>query len=262
MVSLARSQVPSERPWLRSPEETALARDPEIVREMFDRVARRYDLANHLLSFGRDFSWRRRAAEVVAGWNPACVLDLATGSGDLALVIQGKSSTGEVVGLDFSTAMLALARRKGVRQLVAGDAAKLPLANQSFDVVTIAFGLRNIRDWGAALREMQRVLTFAGHLLVLDFSLPQHPIWRSLHRFYLHRIMPFASALITRERKAYQYLGASIENFPSGRVMCDLIESNGFRNAAAEPLTGGIVTIYTAQAADHPVHGVAKPAAP
>lgn len=199
---------------------------------------------------------------MVAGWNPACVLDLATGSGDLALVIQGKLSTGKVVGLDFSTAMLALARRKGVRQLVVGDAAKLPLANQSFDVVTIAFGLRNIRDWGAALREMQRVLTFAGHLLVLDFSLPQHPIWRSLHRFYLHRVMPFASGLITRERKAYQYLGASIENFPSGRAMCDLIESNGFRNAAAEPLTGGIVTIYTAQAADHPVHGVAKPAAP
>jgi demethylmenaquinone methyltransferase / 2-methoxy-6-polyprenyl-1,4-benzoquinol methylase len=157
-----------------------------------------------------------------------------------------------VVGLDFSTAMLALARRKGVRQLVAGDAAKLPLANQSFDVVTIAFGLRNIRDWSAALREMQRVLTSAGHLLVLDFSLPQHPIWRSLHRFYLHRIMPFASALITRERKAYQYLGASIENFPSGSAMCDLIETSGFRNAAAEELTGGIVTIYTAQAAAHP----------
>ena len=252
MAPLARSQVPSERPWLRSPEETAVARDPEIVREMFDRVARRYDLANHLLSFGCDFSWRRRAAEIVADWNPACLLDLATGTGDLALVIQRKLPTVEVVGLDFSSAMLALARRKGVHQLVTGDAAKLPLAHQSFDVVTIAFGLRNIRDWGAALREMQRVLTSAGHLLVLDFSLPQHPIWRSLHRFYLHRIMPFASELITRERKAYQYLGASIENFPSGPAMCDLIETSGFGNVAAQPLTGGIVTIYTATKAGHP----------
>lgn len=251
-MSLARSHVPSERPWLSSPEETALARDPEIVREMFDRVARRYDIANHLLSFGCDFSWRRRAAEIVAGWNPVCVLDLATGSGDLALVIQRKLSSVEVVGLDFSTAMLALARRKGVRQLVAADAAKLPLANQSFDVITIAFGLRNVRDWGAALREMQRVLTSAGHLLVLDFSLPQHPIWRTLHRLYLHRIMPLASALITGERKAYQYLGASIENFPNGPAMCELIESSGFGNAAAEPLTGGIVTIYTAEAAGLP----------
>lgn len=248
-MPLARSHVPSERPWLSSPEETALARDPETVREMFDRVARRYDLANHLLSLGCDFSWRRRAAEIVASWNPACVLDLATGSGDLALVIQRKLSTVQVVGLDFSNAMLALARRKGVRHLLAGDAVQLPLANQSFDVVTIAFGLRNIRDRGGALREMQRVLTSIGHLLVLDFSLPQHPIWRSLHRFYLHRIMPFASALITRERKAYQYLGASIENFPSGPAMCDLIEANGFKNAVAEPLTGGIVTIYTAEAA-------------
>src|SRR5205823_4484023 len=176
---LAQWQFPSERRWLSSPEETALARDPEIVREMFDRVTRRYDLANHLLSFGRDFSWRRRAAEIVAGWNPACVLDLATGSGDLALVIQRKLSTVQVVGLDF--------------------------------------------------------------------SLPQHPIWRFLHRCYLHRIMPFASALIADERKAYQYLGASIENFPSGAAMCDLIEANGFKNAVAEPLTGGIVTIYTAQ---------------
>ena len=248
-MALARSPVPSERRWLSSPEETALARDPEIVREMFDRVTRRYDLANHLLSFGRDFSWRRRAAEIVAGWNPACVLDLATGSGDLALVIQRKLSTVEVVGLDFSNAMLALARRKGVRHLVAGDAAQLPLANQSFDVVTIAFGLRNMRDWGEALGEMRRVLTSTGHLLILDFSLPRHPIWRLLHRFYLHRIMPFASALIADERKAYQYLGASIENFPSGAAMCDLIEANGFKNAVAEPLTGGIVTIYTAQSA-------------
>ena len=245
-MPLARSHVPSERPWLSSPEEIALARDPEIVREMFDRVARRYDLANHLLSFGCDFSWRRRAAEIVAGWNAACVLDLATGSGDLALMIQRKLSTVEVVGLDFSNAMLALARRKGVRHLVAGDAAQLPLANQSFDVVTIAFGLRNMRDWGEALGEMRRVLTSTGHLLILDFSLPRHPIWRLLHRFYLHRIMPFASVLITREKKAYQYLGASIENFPSGPAMCNLIEASGFKNAIAEPLSRGIVTIYTA----------------
>jgi len=231
---------------LSSPEETALARNPEIVREMFDRVARRYDRANHLLSFGRDFAWRRRAAEIVAGWNPACVLDLATGSGDLALAIQYKLSTAQVVGLDFSSAMLALARVKGVRHLIAGDAVQLPLANQSFDVVTVAFGLRNMRDWGEALREMRRILTSTGHLLVLDFSLPQNPIWRSLHRFYLHQIMPFASALITRERKAYQYLGASIENFPSGAAMRDLIEANGYENAVAEPLSGGIVTIYTA----------------
>ena len=244
---LAQSQVPSERRWLSSPEETALSRDPEVVREMFDRVARRYDLANHLLSFGRDFFWRRRAAEIVAEWNPTCVLDLATGSGDLALALQDKTSRVEIVGLDFSNAMLALARGKGLRQVIAADAAQLPLAEQSFDAVTVAFGLRNVRDWAAALREMRRVLTSGGHLLVLDFSLPSKPILHLLYRFYLRRILPFASAIITREKEAYQYLGASIENFPSGRAMCDLIETSGFQNVTAESLTGGIVTIYTAE---------------
>src|SRR5205823_2407135 len=184
---------------------------------MFDRVARRYDLANHLLSFGQDFFWRRRAAEIVAAWNPACVLGLATGSGDLALALQRKLLGGQIIGLDFSGAMLALAHRKGVRRLIAADAAQLPLADQSFDAVAIAFGLRNLRDWGAALREIRRVLTSAGHLLVLDFSLPPKPILRFLYRFYLRRILPLASAIITREKEAYQYLGSSIENFPSGR---------------------------------------------
>ena len=218
---------------------------------MFDRVARRYDLANHLLSFGHDFFWRKRAAEIVAEWNPACVLDLATGSGDLALALQRKVSRAQIVGLDFSTAMLALARGKGVRQLIAADAARLPLAEQSFDAVTIAFGLRNMRDWAAALREMRRVLTSAGHLLVLDFSLPPKPILHFLYRLYLRRILPLASAIITGEKGAYQYLGASIENFPSSQTMCDLIEASGFQNATAESLTGGIVTIYTATAG-HP----------
>jgi demethylmenaquinone methyltransferase / 2-methoxy-6-polyprenyl-1,4-benzoquinol methylase len=214
---------------------------------MFDRIARRYDLANHVLSFGQDFFWRRRAAEIVAEWNPACVLDLATGSGDLALALQHKIPRAQIVGLDFSNAMLALARGKGVRHLIVGDATQLPLAEQSFDAVTVAFGLRNVRDWAAALREMRRVLTSAGHLLVLDFSLPPKPILHFLYRFYLRRILPFASAIITREKEAYQYLGSSIENFPSGRAMCDLIETSGFQNAAVEPLTGGIVTIYTAE---------------
>jgi len=244
---LAEAQVPSERRWLSSPEETAVSRDPEVVREMFDRVARRYDLANHLLSFGRDFFWRRRSAEIVAEWNPACVLDLATGSGDLALALQHKISHAQIVGLDFSSAMLALARGKGVRHLIAADVAQLPLAEQSFDAVTVAFGLRNVHDWAAALREIRRVLTSGGHLLVLDFSLPSKPILHFLYRLYLRRILPLASAIITREKEAYQYLGASIENFPSGRAMCDLIATSGFQNVTAESFTGGIVTIYTAE---------------
>ena len=127
------------------------------------------------------------------------------------------------------------------------DALKLPLADQSFDAVTIAFGLRNMRDWAGALRELRRVLTQSGHLLVLDFSLPQNSSIRAVYRFYLHRILPRVCAVLTRDKTAYEYLGASIENFPNSRAMCDLIEANGFTNTTATPLTAGIVTLYTAE---------------
>jgi demethylmenaquinone methyltransferase/2-methoxy-6-polyprenyl-1,4-benzoquinol methylase len=238
----------SERRPLNWPEELARSRDPNAVREMFNRVAARYDLANHVLSGGCDFLWRKRATEVVASWNPPCILDVATGSGDLALSLKRKLPASKVIGLDFSADMLAIARRKGLRDTITADALKLPLADQSFDAVSIAFGLRNMRDWAAALREMRRVLTPSGHLLVLDFSLPQNSLVRTIYRSYLHCIMPRLCGLLTRDKKAYEYLGTSIENFPSDRAMCDLIEAGGFANATATPLTAGIVTLYVAEA--------------
>ena len=214
---------------------------------MFSRISPRYDLANHLLSAGCDFFWRRRAAEMVARWKPACILDLATGSGDLALALQRKLPRSEIIGADFSAEMLALARRKGLRKTVMADALELPFAEQSFDAVTVAFGLRNMLDWAAAVREMRRVLTPSGHLLVLEFSLPHHRGLRAGYRFYLHRFLPRLCAVLTRQKTAYEYLGASIENFPRGTVMCDLINANGFAGATSTPLTGGIVSIYTAR---------------
>ena len=213
---------------------------------MFGAIARRYDVANHVLSCGRDFYWRRRAAEIVAGWQPKTVLDLATGTGDLALVLQKRLPAAEVTGADFSEEMLAIAKEKGVRRSVVADIVALPFADQSFDCVTIAFGLRNVEDWSAGLREMNRGLRRGGHLLVLDFSLPRSRTARALYRFYLHRILPLIAAMVTRKRDAYEYLGSSIEAFPSGEAMLRLMESIGFGQAQAEPLTGGIVTIYTA----------------
>ena len=126
-------------------------RDPEAVRVMFARVARRYDLANHLLSGGLDFWWRHRASEIVRQWQPERVLDLATGSGDLALTIARKLPETKITGADFSPEMLALAREKGLTNTIVADALALPFADASFDVVTVAFGLRNMADWGAAL---------------------------------------------------------------------------------------------------------------
>jgi demethylmenaquinone methyltransferase/2-methoxy-6-polyprenyl-1,4-benzoquinol methylase len=214
---------------------------------MFGSIAARYDLANHLLSCGIDFYWRRRAAEIVASWRPSKIADLASGTGDLALALQKKLPDAEVVGVDFLPEMLELAKQKGVRQTVLADAMNLPFANASFDCVTVAFGLRNMEDWGTALGEMSRVLQANGHLLILEFSLPTMSILRGVYRFYLHRCLPLLGSFLTRKKSAYDYLGDSIEDFPSGNGMCELIAATGLHDARAQPLSGGIVTIYTAQ---------------
>jgi demethylmenaquinone methyltransferase/2-methoxy-6-polyprenyl-1,4-benzoquinol methylase len=223
-----------------------ISRDPDSVRAMFGRIARRYDLANHLLSGGADFIWRRRAAKIVEHWQPRDVLDLATGSGDVALAIEGRLPKAKIVAADFSPEMLEVARGKGVENTIVADALQLPFEDASFDAITVAFGLRNMADWDRALAEMARVMRRGGHLLILDFSIPTGAL-RPAYRFYLHRCLPFFASLVTGQREAYDYLGGSIEKFPSGERMIELIERNGFANATAAPLTGGIATIYTAQ---------------
>jgi len=213
---------------------------------MFGSIATRYDLANHVLSCGLDFYWRARAAEIVDGWHPHTIADLATGTGDLALAIQNKLPHAELTGVDFLPEMLELARRKGVRRVVLADAMKLPFDDASFDCVTIAFGLRNLENCSVALTEMWRVLNARGHLLVLEFSLPTTPILRAVYRFYLHRCLPLLGSFLTQKKSAYDYLGDSIEEFPSGNAMCELMRGTGYVSPSFERLTGGIVTIYTA----------------
>src|SRR4029077_11636614 len=139
--------------------------EPERVRTMFGSIARRYDLANHVLSCGIDFYWRRRVADIVANWNPRTILDVATGTGDVALVLQKAIPKAEITGVDVLPEMVELAKRKGVRHTVVADAMNLPFPDRSFDCLTIAFGLRNLPDWPAAGREFGRVLTSSGHLL-------------------------------------------------------------------------------------------------
>ena len=223
------------------------AAEPEQVRTMFGSIAQRYDLANHVLSCGFDFYWRKRVSKLVRGWQPQRILDLATGTGDLALVLQKKFPEAEVIGADFSAEMLEIAKRKGVHETMVADARQLPFDEAAFDVVTIAFGLRNLPDWSDGLREMRRVLKPGGHVLILDFSLSRVALIRGAYRFYLHRWVPMIGAVLTGEKRAYDYLGESIETFPSGGAMTRLMEENGFVSAAAQPLTVGIVTIYTAE---------------
>ena len=148
--------------------------------------------------------------------------------------------------MDFSPEMLEVARGKGLDNTVVADAMALPFTDGRFDCLTIAFGLRNVQDWGAALREMGRILKPGGHLLILEFSLPRSALLRSLYRIYLLRLLPLIAEAVTRSRESYRYLGASIENFPDQLDLMRLIENSGFTNISALPLTGGIVTIFTA----------------
>src|SRR6266704_4192836 len=207
---------------------SSITTQPERVRRMFGSIARRYDLANHVLSCGADFYWRSHAAQIIASWTPKSIVDLATGTGDLVLAIRKKLPNAEIVAVDVLAEMLELAKKKGVERTIMADVMRLPFADSSFDCATVAFGLRNLEDWGAALREMSRVLNANGHLLVLEFSLPRLSILRALYRFYLHRCLPLLGSFLTQQKRAYHYLGGSIEEFPSDGAMVRLIEASGF----------------------------------
>ncbi len=217
--------------------------DATYVREAFARIADRYVLTNHVLSLGVDVWWRKVVTSRIATWNPRRLLDVASGTGDLALAVESKCPDCEVIATDFCAEMLAHAAGRGVKKTMVADALNLPFDDASFDTVTVAFGLRNMADYPGALREMRRVLSAGGHLVILDFSIPKG-ILKAPYRFYLHRVLPHLAGWLTGQPDAYEYLGGSIEAFPSGQAMLDLLASCGFQNATAAPLTCGVVTVY------------------
>jgi demethylmenaquinone methyltransferase/2-methoxy-6-polyprenyl-1,4-benzoquinol methylase len=222
-------------------------KNPEFVRSTFASIASRYDLANHLLSGGMDFIWRAKLARLVAACCPSEVLDLATGSGDLALAIKKTCPTARITAADFCLPMLEQARLKGVERLVQADGLALPFSDGAFDVLTVAFGLRNMADWKAAILEMNRVLRPGGVVFILDFSLPEWEPLLSFYRLYLHHVLPRLAHWATQRKEAYEYLGGSIETFPSGCKMNALLEECGFSCEAPRPLTLGVVSIYQAR---------------
>lgn len=227
--------------------------DPVAVRSMFGRVAARYDLTNRVLSGGLDIGWRRRLVCAVRDSGARKVLDLATGSGDVAFALaDGLGPRAAIVGLDFCQPMLDQAERKrAVRpewervEFRQGDALALPQPSGQYDAVTIAFGLRNMADRRKALMEMRRVLRPRGHLFVLEFSRPA--AWfRPFYSLYLHRLSPFLAGAITGEAPAYEYLGNSIEAFPDRAGLSREILDAGFAAVEATPLTFGVVALHHA----------------
>lgn len=227
-------------------EENDAMQDAGFVRQAFAGIARRYVLANHVLSLGVDVLWRATTARLVRDLQPRRILDLATGSGDLARALQRACPQAKVIGADFSVPMIREAQARGFHQVVAADGLNLPFQDASFDVLTVAFGLRNMASWPAALREMQRCLKPAGHLVVLDFSIPGTPGIRQAYLFYLKRIMPRIAGLLTGRTAAYTYLCSSIEQFPCGPDMERLILSCGFQSVQTQPLSFGIASLYIA----------------
>ncbi len=193
---------------------------PEYVKNLFASIASRYELANHLLSGGIDVWWRHCVAKKVAAWKPLCLLDVATGNGDLAFALSKKILATKIIGVDFCREMLDEAHKKKSNvTFLEADGMALPFDDESFDVVTISFGLRNMESFERALGEMQRVLRSDGHLLILDFSIPSSPLLRPLYRWYLHHLLPRFAGWITGKTDAYEYMAESIEAFPSGQVI-------------------------------------------
>jgi len=221
-------------------------KEPSSIQSLFGRIAHRYDIANTLLSLGCDSLWRLKVGSIVRSWQPGAILDLATGSGVLAQELKRQSPSARIVGADFCAPMLNVARRRGVTELVVADGLALPFRDSLFDVVTVAFGLRNMASYETALSEIRRVLREGGRLVILDFSLPPPPLL-GLYRFYLHRVLPWFAGVVTGEPDAYRYFAGTIETFPKGAEMIALLNRCGFSECIAKPLTMGIVTVYTGQ---------------
>lgn len=229
---------------------------PSRIAGMFDSIAPRYDLLNHLLSAGFDRRWRARAIDELGLEPGARVLDLCTGTGDLAIAAVRRGRAASVVGVDFAGEMLKLARRKVGKldvaravRLVRGDATAIPLADASCAAVTIGFGIRNVADPAAALREIARVLRPGGQLAILEFGQPRVPGINTLYAWYFRYLLPLVGRLVSRHRSAYSYLPASVGAFPPPPEFARLIAVTGFSQVRTVPLTLGIVYLYTARRA-------------
>lgn len=233
---------------------TDISKSPERIAGMFDAIAARYDLLNHVLSAGIDRRWRRRAIQSLQLTGRECVLDLCTGTADLAIAAaRAQPGAARVVGIDFAGAMLGVGKKKierdrGLRRvtLIRGDATRIPLGDRSVDAVTIAFGIRNVDQVAAACREMRRVLRSGGRLAILEFAVPTVPGLSRLYLGYLHHVLPRIGRAVSRHNAAYGYLPASIGAFSSPAEFVRILRDAGFSSISAKGLTFGSVILYTA----------------
>ena len=223
------------------------------IAAMFDRISPKYDRLNHLLSLNIDKMWRRKTAKAVAKKHPTSILDLATGTADLAIALAKRNPQAHITGMDSSEKMLDIGKEKVKKQsleshidLRLGDAASLPFDDNSFDAVTVAFGVRNFENRDRGLAEIQRVLKPDGQAFVLEFSMPEKFPMKQLYRLYFKNILPKIGKRISKDPGAYTYLPQSVEAFPKPDDFLRILDDNGQKNGSARRFSFGIATLYTA----------------
>ena len=232
--------------------------EQSYVRSLFNRIAPHYDFLNHFLSAGFDVLWRRKAIRLLGEHHPKMILDIATGTADLAIEAARLPGT-TICGVDLSSEMLKFAHQKVIRRkltqqitLVEGSAEELRFADNTFDAVMVAFGIRNFSNLDRGLREMLRVIRPGGAAMILEFSKPRRTPFRQLYSFYFSRILPRLGGMISKSPEAYQYLPSTVQSFPDGQQLLDILHSIGYIHTVHYPLTMGIATIYIAEKPTQP----------
>lgn len=233
------------------PDKTSASSKKEQVAGMFDDIAYRYDFLNRFLSGGLDIGWRKKALNCLAEGKPRKMLDVATGTADVAIMAVALLKPSSVTGIDISDGMLDIGRKKisklGLEhtiELLNGDSETINFEDNSFDAVTVAFGVRNFQDLEKGMAEILRVLRPGGKLVVLEFSKPKIPLVKSFYNLYMKIVTPNMGKLFSKNRNAYQYLDESIRKFPEGKEFISILDNTGYINTQCKPLSLGICSIY------------------
>ncbi|CAA0218848.1 bifunctional demethylmenaquinone methyltransferase/2-methoxy-6-polyprenyl-1,4-benzoquinol methylase UbiE [Tenacibaculum maritimum] len=223
----------------------------EQVAKMFNNISKDYDGLNRVISFGIDISWRKKVVALVGKNNPKKILDIATGTGDLAIML-AKTNPDKIIGLDISEGMLEVGKQKILNakladtiEMVVGDSENMPFNNDTFDAITVSFGVRNFENLDKGLKEIKRVLKPGGTFVVLETSNPTKFPFKQGYQFYTSFILPFIGKLFSKDKVAYSYLSESANSFPFGKEFNNILEKNGFKNAKNQPVTFGVASIYT-----------------
>ena len=224
----------------------------EQVAQMFDTISGNYDGLNRVISFGIDVSWRKKVLQLVANTHPKTILDIATGTGDLAILMT-KTNAEKIIGLDISAGMLDVGRKKIENrklsdkiEMILADSESMPFDNNTFDAITVAFGVRNFENLEKGLSEILRVLKPNGIFVILETSIPEKTPYKQGYTFYSKNILPVIGKLFSKDNVAYQYLSESASAFPYGEALNDILRKTGFTSVIAKPQTFGVATIYSA----------------